>query len=62
MGGVVNSEMDLRKRSYFYFFEFGGWGAMDLKTNVSRIRVRFTRQRLRIKDAPINLLRGGRKS
>jgi hypothetical protein len=22
MGGVVNSEMDLRKRSYFYFFEF----------------------------------------
>ncbi len=50
MGGVVNSEMDLRKRSYFYFFEFGGWGAMDLKTNVSRIRVRFTRQRLRVNE------------
>ncbi len=28
----------------------GGWGAMELKTNVSRIRVRFTRQRLRINE------------
>ena len=30
--------------------EYGGWGAMELKTNVSRIRVRFTRQRLRINE------------
>lgn len=30
--------------------QFGGWGAMELKTNVSRIRVRFTRQRLRINE------------
>ncbi|MEB0191033.1 MULTISPECIES: IS110 family transposase [unclassified Pseudomonas] len=30
--------------------DHGGWGAMELKTNVSRIRVRFTRQRLRINE------------
>lgn len=30
--------------------DIGGWGAMELKTNVSRIRVRFTRQRLRINE------------
>ena len=32
------------------WLEDGGWGAMELKTNVSRIRVRFTRQRLRINE------------
>jgi hypothetical protein len=40
----------LRGLYEFHPGDIGGWGAMELKTNVSRIRVRFTRQRLRINE------------
>lgn len=45
----ITSEI-LDHRRQINRLELGGWGAMELKTNVSRIRVRFTRQRLRINE------------
>ncbi|MDI3187260.1 MULTISPECIES: hypothetical protein [Pseudomonas] len=48
---MLTSESALeQRRSGLAEHEIGGWGAMELKTNVSRIRVRFTRQRLRINE------------